>query len=101
MDDLVYICTKIARQMDAQGLDRIFDAAEAAAAVAEEAKPLLQRVVELVDEVQHSLPPLYCFLPPLHTCSTFADMHMCANRSQIDEAAMAAACNRASLWTRR
>ena len=53
MDDLVYICTKIARQMDAQGLDRIFDAAEAAAAVAEEAKPLLQRVVELVDEVQH------------------------------------------------
>ncbi|CAK0785439.1 hypothetical protein CVIRNUC_008648 [Coccomyxa viridis] len=51
MDDLVYICTKIARQMDAQGLDRIFDAAEAAAAVAEEAKPLLQRVVELVDEV--------------------------------------------------
>ena len=37
MDDLVYICTKIARQMDAQGLDRIFDAAEAAAAVAEEA----------------------------------------------------------------
>ncbi len=58
MDDLVYICTKIARQMDAQGLDRIFDAAEAAAAVAEEAKPLLQRVVELVDEVQHSLPPL-------------------------------------------
>ncbi|CAL5224181.1 g6821 [Coccomyxa viridis] len=51
MDDLVYICTKIARQMDAQGLDRIFDAAEAAAAVAEEARPLLQRVVELVDEV--------------------------------------------------
>lgn len=52
MDDLVYICTKIARQMDAQGLDRIFDAAEAAAAVAEEARPLLQRVVELVDEVR-------------------------------------------------
>jgi len=48
MDDLVYICTKIARQMDAQGLERIFDAAEA---VAEEARPLLQRVVELVDEV--------------------------------------------------
>ena len=60
MDDLVYICTKIARQMDAQGLDRIFDAAEAAAAVAEEARPLLQRVVELVDEVRslvaHLLP---------------------------------------------
>lgn len=62
MDDLVYICTKIARQMDAQGLDRIFDAAEAATAVAEEAKPLLQRVVQLVDEVgQRSLsPPSAC-----------------------------------------
>ena len=94
MDDLVYICTKIARQMDAQGLDRIFDAAEAAAAVAEEAKPLLQRVVELVDEVKHSL-------SPLPTCSTFAGMHVCANSSQIGEAAIAAAHNRASLWTRR
>ncbi|CAL8471566.1 g11108 [Coccomyxa elongata] len=51
MDDLVYICTKIARQMDAQGLDRIFDAAEAATSAIEEARPLLQRVVELVDEV--------------------------------------------------
>ena len=79
MDDLVYICTKIARQMDAQGLDRIFDAAEAAAAVAEEAKPLLQRVVELVDEVWHSL----------HTCSAFAGMCACADRSQINNAATA------------
>ena len=52
MDDLVYICTKIARQMDAQGLDRIFDAAEAATAAAEEARPLLARVVELVGEVR-------------------------------------------------
>ncbi len=52
MDDLVYICTKIARQMDVQGLDRVFDAAEAATAAVEEARPLLQRVVELVDEVR-------------------------------------------------
>ena len=52
MDDLVYICTKIARQMDAQGLDRVFDAAEAATAAIEEARPLLARVVELVDEVR-------------------------------------------------
>lgn len=59
MDDLVYICTKIARQMDAQGLDRIFDAAEAAAAVAEEARPLLQRVVELVDEVDSLATPCH------------------------------------------
>ena len=90
MDDLVYICTKIARQMDAQGLDRIFDAAEAAAAVAEEAKPLLQRVVELVDEVQHSF-------QPLHTCSTFAGMHACADRSRLHDASVAAACHRGSL----
>ena len=51
MDDLVYICTKIARQMDAQGLDKIFDTAEAATAAIEEARPLLQRAVELVNEV--------------------------------------------------
>ena len=62
MDDLVYICTKIARQMDAQGLDRIFDAAEAAAAVAEEARPLLQRVVELVDEVGSLAPSCHCHM---------------------------------------
>ena len=90
MDDLVYICTKIARQMDAQGLDRIFDAAEAAASVAEEAKPLLQRVVELVDEVWPSL-------PPLHTSSTFAGRHACADRSQTDEAANVAVHSRARL----
>ena len=56
MDDLVYICTKIARQMDAQGLDRVFDAAEAATAAIEEARPLLARVVELVDEVRPGIP---------------------------------------------
>lgn len=51
MDDLVYICTKLARQMDAQGLDKIFDTAEAAMGAIEEARPLLQRAVELVNEV--------------------------------------------------
>ncbi len=30
MDDLVYICTKIARQMDANGLDSVFEAAKKA-----------------------------------------------------------------------
>lgn len=52
MDDLVYICTKIARQMDVSGLDRVFDAAEAATAAVEEARPLITRVTELVDEVR-------------------------------------------------
>jgi hypothetical protein len=55
MDDLVYICTKIARQMDVSGLDRVFDAAEAATAAVEEARPLLARVVELVDEARRPL----------------------------------------------
>ncbi len=51
MDDLVYICTKLARQMDVQGLDKIFDTAEAAMGAIEEARPLLQRAIELVNEV--------------------------------------------------
>ena len=58
MDDLVYICTKIARQMDVSGLDRVFDAAEAATAAVEEARPLITRVTELVDEV--------CAWPVMH-----------------------------------
>ncbi len=57
MDDLVYICTKIARQMDVSGLDRVFDAAEAATAAVEEARPLLARVVELVDEARRRRAP--------------------------------------------
>ncbi|KAK9829546.1 hypothetical protein WJX72_006404 [[Myrmecia] bisecta] len=51
LDDLVYICTKIARQMDANGLDKVFDAAEAATATIEEARPLLARTQELIEEV--------------------------------------------------
>eukprot|EP00891_Asterochloris_glomerata_P002185 jgi/Astpho2/2185/Aster-03176 len=51
LDDLVYICTKIARQMDTNGLDRVFDAAETATAAIEEARPLLENAVKLVDEV--------------------------------------------------
>lgn len=51
LDDLVYICTKLARQLDAQGVDKVFEAMEGAKAVMEEAKPLLQRAVELSDEI--------------------------------------------------
>ncbi len=62
MDDLVYICTKIiARHMDTQGLDRVFDAAE-------EARPLLARVVVLVDEVGFSLARLIRLLFCLRAC---------------------------------
>lgn len=51
MDDLVYICTKIAKQMDADGLHKLFDAAETATAAIEEARPLLANAVKLADEV--------------------------------------------------
>ena len=51
LDDLVYICTKIARQMDADGLSKVFDAAETASSAIEEARPLLENAVKLVDEV--------------------------------------------------
>lgn len=60
LDDLVYICTKIARQMDADGLSKVFDAAETASSAIEEARPLLENAVKLVDEVS-------CF-PPLPSC---------------------------------
>jgi hypothetical protein len=51
MDDLVFICTKIARQMDADGLSKLFDAAETATAAIEEARPLLANAVKLADEI--------------------------------------------------
>ena len=51
LDDLVYICTKIARQLDSQGVDRVFEAMESAREVIQDAKPLLQRAVELSDEI--------------------------------------------------
>ena len=52
MDDLVYICTKLARQMDADGLDRVFEAAQAATLAIEDGRPLLERAIQLADEVR-------------------------------------------------
>jgi hypothetical protein len=51
LDDLVYICTKLARQMDTQGIDKIFEASDTITAAVEDARPLLNRAVDLVDEV--------------------------------------------------
>lgn len=51
LDDLVYICTKLARQMDQEGVSKIFAAAEAATAAIEEAKPLLHQATKLVEEI--------------------------------------------------
>lgn len=66
MDDLVYIMTKMARNMEAQGLDKMFDAAEAATAAIEEARPLIHRVTDLVEEVHFHAP----YFPPQIYCST-------------------------------
>ncbi|KAI7842807.1 hypothetical protein COHA_003553 [Chlorella ohadii] len=51
LDDLVYLCTKLARQMDNQGVDKVFEAMEAAREAIEDAKPLLQQAVKLSDEI--------------------------------------------------
>jgi hypothetical protein len=51
LDDLVYICTKIANQMDLEGIDSMFAAMDSAQTAIEEAKPLLKKAVELTDEV--------------------------------------------------
>lgn len=48
----MYICTKLAREMDANGVDKVFSAMEAAQSAIEDAKPLLRRAVELSDEVR-------------------------------------------------
>ena len=74
LDDLVYICTKIARQMDANGLNKVFDAADTATAAIEEARPLLENAVKLVDEVspEHpasSWPKLPASSRAVHYCS--------------------------------
>lgn len=41
---MVYICTKLARQMDQEGMDSMFAAAKTATSLMEEAKPLLDQV---------------------------------------------------------
>ena len=51
MDDLVYICTKIARQMDTNGLDKMFEAAASANTAIEEGRPLLLQASAIAREV--------------------------------------------------
>jgi hypothetical protein len=51
LDDLVYIMTKLSRQMEEEGIDKIFAAAEAATAAIKESQPLLQQATSLVEEV--------------------------------------------------
>eukprot|EP00877_Chromochloris_zofingiensis_P010287 jgi/Chrzof1/5511/Cz16g05280.t1 len=51
LDDMVYVMTKMARQMEAEGVDKFFAAAEAATAAMEEATPLLEQATQLATEV--------------------------------------------------
>jgi len=51
LDDLVYIMTRLARQMEEDGFDKVFAAAEEATALMKEASPLLQQSIDLVGEV--------------------------------------------------
>lgn len=48
---MVYVMTKMARQMEAEGVDKFFAAAEAATAAMEEATPLLEQATQLATEV--------------------------------------------------
>mmetsp|Transcript_15119 Transcript_15119/g.26252 ORF Transcript_15119/g.26252 Transcript_15119/m.26252 type:complete len:433 (+) Transcript_15119:125-1423(+) len=51
LDDLVYIMTRLARQAESEGFDKVFAAAEAATHAIEEARPLLAQSIRLVEEV--------------------------------------------------
>jgi len=50
LDDLVYVMTRMARQMDGAGLDKVFAAAEAATAAVEEATPLVAQAALLAEQ---------------------------------------------------
>ncbi|GMH33152.1 hypothetical protein BSKO_00986 [Bryopsis sp. KO-2023] len=51
LDDLVYICTKLARQMDAEGVDSMFRAADSLAEALDTARPLIRQAADLVHEI--------------------------------------------------
>lgn len=51
LDDLVYIMTRLARQAETDGIDKVFEAAESAAALMEQAQPLLAQASELVEQL--------------------------------------------------
>jgi hypothetical protein len=47
----VYIMTRLSRQMEQEGISKIFAAAEAATAAIKDAQPLLQQATSLVEEI--------------------------------------------------
>lgn len=51
LDDMVYVMTRMARQMEDEGIDKFFEAAQAATAAMEEATPLLEEATQLTKEI--------------------------------------------------
>ncbi|KAF8056776.1 TGD2 [Scenedesmus sp. PABB004] len=51
LDDMVYVMTRTARQMEEEGVDKFFEAAQAAKAALEEAALLLEEAAQLTKEV--------------------------------------------------
>eukprot|EP00775_Hariotina_reticulata_P007426 gene7426-7635_t len=51
LDDMVYVMTRMARQMEEEGVDKFFEAAQAATAALEEATPLLEEATQLTKEL--------------------------------------------------
>jgi len=51
MDEFIMICTKLAKEMDAGGMDAILDAANSAKEIMKKSEPLLKQVTVLADEI--------------------------------------------------
>eukprot|EP00879_Flechtneria_rotunda_P011844 GHRR01012371.1.p1 GENE.GHRR01012371.1~~GHRR01012371.1.p1 ORF type:complete len:310 (+),score=113.77 GHRR01012371.1:981-1910(+) len=51
LDDMVYVMTRMARQMEEEGIDKFFETAQAATVAIEEATPLLEEATHLVKEI--------------------------------------------------
>jgi hypothetical protein len=52
LDDLVYTCTQLARQIDVGGMDVFIDTAKAVEQVVSESQPLLDAITALLNEVR-------------------------------------------------
>jgi len=51
LDELVRVCTKLAWQMDRQGIERMFDTADIVSKAVEEATPLLNQLSRTINEI--------------------------------------------------
>lgn len=58
LDDLVYVCTRLMRQMDVEGMDTIVAAAETVSSALRDAQPLVDATTKLLDQVHPLLAQL-------------------------------------------